>query len=101
MRGNRKRFIVTRDYHHHLAFGKRGPIVPSTPPQIDGRHFINPVFENVTPEYNGTGSVEMDNAKFIGTIRAYSTNNAVMQALATAPPRSPGTMAVGVLDSHP
>ena len=71
------------------SIGKRGPIVPSTPPQIDGRHFINPVFENVTPEYNGTGSVEMDNAKFIGTIRAYSSNNAVMQALATAPPGHP------------
>jgi hypothetical protein len=32
---------------------------------LDGRHFINPVFDHVTFVYQGTGPVQMDNPTFV------------------------------------
>jgi hypothetical protein len=51
---------------------------------LDNRHFINPVFDHVTLEYEGTGPVQVDNAKFIGPVRINSNNHAIAQTLAIA-----------------
>jgi hypothetical protein len=54
---------------------------------LDGRHFLAPVFDDVTFIYNGTGGVQIDNAQFIShppspvTVRLLSRNEIVTQTL--------------------
>jgi cytochrome b len=49
---------------------------------LDNRHFINPVFDHVTFEYDGTGPVQIDNAKIIWEqVHIASNNHGISQAL--------------------
>jgi len=53
---------------------------------LDGFHYINPVFDNVTFDYEGVGQSQMDSATFVkrtgGIVRFRSQNKVVGQTVA-------------------
>jgi hypothetical protein len=71
------------------VYGSQRHFVDEVVP-LDGRHFINPVFDHVTFVYQGTGPVQMDNptfvkthdSKFVGDMA--SKNKVVTQTLSIA-----------------
>jgi len=52
---------------------------------LDGKHFIDPIFDNVTFFYQGTAGVQVDNPQFVhhqsGKFTIASTNKVVTQTL--------------------
>jgi hypothetical protein len=48
---------------------------------VDGKHFIDPIFQNVTLVYNGTAPVAIDRGTFVMPIKMASRNEVVTQTM--------------------